>query len=215
MAQASSPASLGGVPPPLADPHPASTMPNANKRYRRHNFHLPRPVSAATTQPSANRRRLTKRCSTVLMREHHGCHASTKRRTVPPYCGRMTYRTRAVAAAIAAVRLGAGVALSASPEMFLRWEPPVAGTSMPLLLRTVGIRDLAVGVGTAAALRTPSGKDFRGWIAAGLLSDTLDVVAGMAGSRTTGIRALSSALIAAPMVVAGVYVLATAKRSET
>jgi hypothetical protein len=85
---------------------------------------------------------------------------------------------------------------------------------MPLLLRTVGIRDLAVGVGTAAALRTSSGEDLRAWIAAGLLSDTFDVVAGIAGSRTTGIRALSSALIAAPMVAAGVYVLATAKTKE-
>jgi predicted metal-binding membrane protein len=127
----------------------------------------------------------------------------------------MTHRARAVATTIAAVRLGAGVALGASPQMFLRWEPPIAGTSMPLLLRTVGIRDLAVGVGTAAALLTSSGGDFRAWIAAGLLSDTCDVVAGIAGSRTTGIRALSSALIAAPMVVAGVYVLATAKHDET
>jgi hypothetical protein len=133
---------------------------------------------------------------------------------VPSYCGRMTHRARAVAAAIAAVRLGAGVALSASPEMFLRWEAPIAGTSMPLLLRTVGIRDLAVGVGTAAALQTSSGESFRGWIAAGLLSDTLDVVAGVAGCRTTGIRALSSALMAAPMVAAGVYVLANAEHSQ-
>ena len=85
---------------------------------------------------------------------------------------------------------------------------------MPLLLRTVGIRDLAVGVGTAAALRTSSSEDFRAWVAAGLLSDTLDVVAGIAGSRTTGIRALSSALMAAPMVAAGVYVLTTAKHSD-
>jgi len=85
---------------------------------------------------------------------------------------------------------------------------------MPLLLRTVGIRDLAVGVGTAAALYTSSRDELRGWIAAGLFSDTLDVAAGLAGSRTTGIRALSSALMAAPMVVAGVYVL-VARDKET
>jgi predicted metal-binding membrane protein len=85
---------------------------------------------------------------------------------------------------------------------------------MPLLLRTVGIRDLAVGVGTAFALRSSPGDDFRGWIAAGLLSDALDVAAGLAGSRTTGIRALSSALMAAPMVAAGLYVLTTAKHSK-
>lgn len=116
---------------------------------------------------------------------------------------------------IAAVRLGAGVALSASPELFLRWEPPVAGTSMPLLLRTVGIRDLAVGVGTAVALRPSSGEAFRSWIAVGLLSDAFDVAAGIAGSRTTGARALSSALMAAPMVAAGLYVLASVKHSQT
>ena len=125
----------------------------------------------------------------------------------------MTDRGRAVGAGIAAVRLAAGVALSTSPERFLRREPAVAGTSMPLLLRTVGIRDLAVGVGTAAAFRSSSGEDLRGWIAAGLLSDALDVAAGVAGSRTTGMRALSSSLMAAPMVAAGLYVLASAKRT--
>jgi hypothetical protein len=86
---------------------------------------------------------------------------------------------------------------------------------MPLLLRTVGIRDLAVGVGTAAALGSSSGEAFRGWIAAGLLSDALDVAAGIAGSRTTGARALVSAIMAAPMVAAGVYVLANANHSDT
>jgi hypothetical protein len=86
---------------------------------------------------------------------------------------------------------------------------------MPLLLRTVGIRDLAVGVGTAVALRPSSDEAYRAWIAVGLLSDALDVAAGIAGSRTTGARALSSALMAAPMVAAGLYVLATAKQRET
>jgi len=148
-------------------------------------------------------------------RRRLGDDASTKRRSVLSYCDRMTSRARAVGAGIAAVRLGAGVALSASPELFLRWEPPVTGTSMPLLLRTVGIRDLAVGIGTAVALRPSSGEAFRGWIAVGLLSDALDVAAGIAGSRTTGARALSSALMAAPMVAAGLYVVATAKQRET
>ena len=79
---------------------------------------------------------------------------------------------------------------------------------MPLLLRTVGIRDLAIGAGTMAAARSPSDADLRRWLAAGVASDFLDVAAGVAGARTTGLRSISSALIAAPMVGAGLYALA-------
>lgn len=84
---------------------------------------------------------------------------------------------------------------------------------MPLLLRTVGIRDLAIGLGTVAAARSPSDGDLRRWIAAGLASDVLDVAAGLAGARTTGLRSISSALIAAPMVGAGVYALSELRHS--
>ncbi len=85
---------------------------------------------------------------------------------------------------------------------------------MPLLLRTVGIRDLAIGLGTVAAARSPSHADLRRWLAAGLASDALDVAAGIAGARTTGFRSISSALIAAPMVGAGVYALSELRHSH-
>jgi hypothetical protein len=85
---------------------------------------------------------------------------------------------------------------------------------MPLLLRTVGIRDLAVGIGTASALRSGSNADLRRWVSAGLLSDALDVMAGVASSRTTGFRGLASALIAAPMVWAGVRTIAAIRETE-
>lgn len=126
----------------------------------------------------------------------------------------MPNRARAYAVSVAAVRLGAGVALGGAPNAFLGFEPSVSGTSMPLLLRTVGIRDLAVGIGTASALRSGSNDDLRRWVSAGLLSDALDVVAGVASSRTTGLRGLASALIAAPMVWAGICAIAAIRESE-
>jgi hypothetical protein len=124
-------------------------------------------------------------------------------------------RLRAGAMTIGAVRLAAGVALGGAPLTFLRWErDPASGTSMPLLLRTVGIRDLALGIGTVRALRSGSPDDVQRWIRAGLLSDVLDVSAGLSSVRTTGLRGLSSALVAAPMVVLDLWVLATFRRTS-
>src|SRR6476660_8010584 len=113
----------------------------------------------------------------------------------------MTRRLPAAVMAIGAVRLGAGVALGGWPNPFLRWEkniPP--DSSMTLLMRTVGIRDLALGFGTASALRSGSRSDLQRWITAGLLSDCLDVAAGLASARRTGARGVLSSLIASPAV---------------
>jgi len=60
--------------------------------------------------------------------------------------------------------------------------------------------------------------DVKRWVIAGLVCDVLDVAAGLASARSTGARGVISALIATPMVVAGVYVasqLQTADSVET
>ena len=132
----------------------------------------------------------------------------------PDTVGLMRSRAWAIGVGIAAVRLGAGIALMGKPERFLRFEPQISGTSMPLLLRTVGVRDLAIGIGTLAAARSLSDPDLRRWLTSGLASDVLDVAVGVAGARTTGLRSISSALIAAPMVAAGVYALSELRRSQ-
>jgi hypothetical protein len=122
-----------------------------------------------------------------------------------------TDRLRTAAIAVAAVRIGAGVALAGTPTTWLRWEAATTpGSAMPLLLRTVGIRDLALGLGTAAALIGGPPDGARAWLAAGLLSDTLDVAAGVASARTTGLRGGSSALMALPVALLGAWGLATA-----
>jgi hypothetical protein len=128
----------------------------------------------------------------------------------------MSLSVRSTAGAIAAVRFAAGIALSGAPSMFLRLEPSVVeGGSAELLMRTVGIRDLAIGSGTAAALVVGTNADLQRWIAAGLLSDLLDVAAGIAAARRTGWRGYLSAAIAAPMLPLGVAALFGARREAT
>jgi hypothetical protein len=119
-------------------------------------------------------------------------------------------RFAAAAVGIGLVRLGAGLALGGAPRSFLRWERDIpAGSSMVLLMRTVGIRDLAIGAGTVLAAWSGTTRELRRWVGAGLLSDALDVGAGLAAARTTGVRGVASALVAAPVVAADVWVLCT------
>src|SRR5690349_2355193 len=112
-----------------------------------------------------------------------------------------TPRLSMLGTAVGLVRIGAGIALGGRPRSFLRWEGPVPpGSSMTLLMRTVGIRDLAIGLGTVFTARSGTPDDLRRWIGAGLLSDALDVVAGLTSSTIIGRRGVVSAAIAAPMV---------------
>jgi hypothetical protein len=118
-------------------------------------------------------------------------------------------RLSAAVLGLGLVRIGAGIALGGAPHSFLRWERGIpAGSSMELLLRTVGIRDLALGLGTAHAAQSGSTRELQRWVGAGLLSDTLDVAAGLIGARTTGMRGVISALVAAPVAVADLWALA-------
>jgi hypothetical protein len=126
----------------------------------------------------------------------------------------MSSRLRPTVAAIAAVRLCAGVALGGTPNPFLSWEQIPPGSSMTLLMRTVGIRDLALGLGSARAVRSGSTDELERWVSAGLLSDVLDVAAGLASTRTTRARGLVSALIASPMVVADLWALASLRETS-
>ena len=52
------------------------------------------------------------------------------------------------------------------------------------------------------------------WLGAGLLSDALDVVAGIGSVRTTGTRGVISALIAAPMVLADIWTLTSLRKVD-
>jgi hypothetical protein len=82
-----------------------------------------------------------------------------------------------------------GIALIAAPESPMR----LAGTDQPsgaslLLMRTIGIRDLVLGLGTLVAARSDVTADVRLWNSAVLASDSLDTVFSLASSRSIGKR---------------------------
>jgi hypothetical protein len=87
------------------------------------------------------------------------------------------------------LRAAVGVALIAAPKAPMRLtgrkEPDGADA---LLMRTIGIRDLVLGLGTAAAARSAQVTGARRWTSAALASDSLDVAASLAGYRSIGKR---------------------------
>jgi hypothetical protein len=100
------------------------------------------------------------------------------------------------------LRAAVGLALIAAPGVPMR----IAGGEEPtgasvLLMRTIGIRDLVLGLGTVAAARTGEAREVRRWTAAALASDSLDVAASLASFRSIGQRdSLSAAALALAFV---------------
>jgi hypothetical protein len=86
--------------------------------------------------------------------------------------------------------------------MRLAGQRQPTGTDL-LLMRTIGIRDLVVGLGTVAAARSPDIGDVRRWTAAALASDSLDVAASLASVRSIGKRDSIAAALLALVFVGG------------
>ena len=84
---------------------------------------------------------------------------------------------RTVAMPIAAARIAIGAALMIVPgRIATRWVgPPGDEPGAQLLTVATGARDLAVGAGTALALRNGSGA--RNWVLAGAIADVADLAA--------------------------------------
>jgi hypothetical protein len=75
------------------------------------------------------------------------------------------------------LRTSVGVALIVAPGVPMR----IAGNGEPsgsslLLMRTIGVRDLVLGLGTVAATTTEGDDEATRWMLATLASDTLDTV---------------------------------------
>ncbi len=85
------------------------------------------------------------------------------------------------------VRVGVGVLLAAAPQMFVdRFVEDESSGTLVLFARTIGVRDLALGLGTLAAERSGSTADLQRWVRAGLISDSLDFLFGLASTRLIG-----------------------------
>jgi hypothetical protein len=121
------------------------------------------------------------------------------------------------ARAIGVARALVGVAMIVAPRLVVRSNDgePASGT-VAFMVRTIGVRDLALGLGTVTAARSSRTGDARRWVQFGLLSDALDVVIGTRSGPLLGRSgAATAALVPVPFVAADVWILracATAQR---
>ena len=87
------------------------------------------------------------------------------------------------------LRTSVGVALMIAPGVPLRLAGPGPPTGSALLLmRTIGIRDLVLGLGTVSAARSNDRSGIRRWMKATLASDALDTVVSLTALRSIGKR---------------------------
>ena len=102
--------------------------------------------------------------------------------------------------AMGVLRAAVGVALLAAPKAIGRNDDATSA----LLMRTIGVRDLVLGVGAATA----SGAAAVHWGKAVLASDSIDVIVGTAAIPKVGIRGgLTAALLPVPFALADVWAL--------
>jgi hypothetical protein len=99
-------------------------------------------------------------------------------------------------------------------RMLVRDAEPTG--SLFLFARTVGIRDLVLGVGTLVASFDGEGtEDLRRWTQVSLASDAMDTVSGMASVRHVGVVGSIQATAASiPFVAGGWWALRRLPHSE-
>lgn len=114
------------------------------------------------------------------------------------------------ARAVGYLRVVVGLGLLVAPKTIARWQADEAPTgSLALLIRTVGIRDLVLGVGTVLAAHAAGTDEIRRWLGLGLLSDALDVTAGGVSVAVVGRRgALIAAGVPVPVILSDLWALA-------
>ena len=92
--------------------------------------------------------------------------------------------------------------------------PPAPDGAGMLLMRTIGIRDLVLGLGAVAAARSDHGKEMRRWAAAVLASDSLDAVTSLASFRSIGRReSWGAALLATAFAGGDLHALRSLSRA--
>lgn len=121
---------------------------------------------------------------------------------------RVNVDARATTRAVAAGRIALGASFLVAPGAALRLWPGTAGSTgddravARLLARSVGGRDVALGIGALLALSHDA--PVRGWIEAGMLADTVDAVAiALAFRRLPRARAALMLAAAVGTAVAG------------
>ena len=97
-----------------------------------------------------------------------------------------------------------GVALIVAPGAPMRLSAGDRPSPASLLLmRTIGIRDLVLGIGTVCAARSGGAGDVGRWNSAALASDSLDTLVSLASVRSIGKRDCRAAAALAFTFVCG------------
>ena len=114
-------------------------------------------------------------------------------------------QARTIIRGVAFARAAFGAALTVKTTELLRLMVKDAEPkgSLFLFARTVGIRDLVLGVGTLMS-SFGNDDDLRRWVGVSLASDTLDTVSGAASSKHVGVSgSLAATGASIPFVAAG------------
>lgn len=101
-------------------------------------------------------------------------------------------------------RVSVGAVLMAIPRLVLGISGREESTATEvLLLRTIGIRDVVIGAGVVAAARSGDVDELHRWTRTALVSDSLDVAASVAASRSIGTRDAAAAALTAVLAALG------------
>jgi hypothetical protein len=114
------------------------------------------------------------------------------------------------------LRTSVGIALMVAPgaPMGLADTESPTGAAL-LLMRTIGIRDLVLGLGTLCASRSNDQYDARRWVKATLASDALDTLVSLAALRSIGRRdSMFAAALALGFVCGDLQALRTASERQ-
>ena len=117
------------------------------------------------------------------------------------------------------LRTAVGAALIVAPKVPMRFsgreEPTGAAV---LLMRTIGIRDLVLGLGTVTSARSSDDRDgvdsVRRWTSMAMASDSIDTVVSLASFRSIGKRDSIAAAVLAAVFACGDF-LALRERPAT
>jgi hypothetical protein len=118
------------------------------------------------------------------------------------------------------LRTAVGAALIVAPKVPMRFsgrEEPT-GASV-LLMRTIGIRDLVLGLGTVTSARSDEGRGgddgVRRWTSMAMASDSIDTVVSVASFRSIGKRdSVAAAVLAFVFVCGDLQALRQASRPQ-
>lgn len=101
-------------------------------------------------------------------------------------------KAETLAMSVGRCRIAIGIAVIALPDVAVRAiaSDAKADGLAPALLRMLGARDIALGLGTIVAL--DHGAPVRGWLEGGALSDTMDCVASVIARERLTRRALGA-----------------------